>query len=79
MTSQFADHRQIFLSCHVSLVKFRYWFKFHVIIMTGSGVMTTFVYKGFSRKPEIGNTLVSFAQYLDTGASKGNQIWHECL
>ena len=47
--------------------------------MTGSGVMTIFVYKGFSRKPEIGNTLVSFAQYLDTGASKGNQIWQECL
>ena len=37
--------------------------------MTGSGVMTIFVYKGSSRKPEIGNTLLSFAQYVETGAS----------
>ena len=37
--------------------------------MTGSGFMAIFVYKGFNRKLEIGNTLVSFAQYLETGAS----------
>ena len=34
---------------HVSLVKFSYWLKFHVNIMTCSGVMTIFVYKGLTR------------------------------
>ena len=42
----------------VSLVRFSYWFKFHVNIITGSGVMTIFVYTGFTRNPEIGNTPV---------------------
>ena len=42
----------------VSLVKFSYCSKFHVNITTGSGVMTSLVYKGFTRRPEIGNTLV---------------------
>ena len=39
-----------FLHCRVSLVNFSYWFKFHVNIMTGSGVMI--------RNTEIGNTPV---------------------
>ena len=39
-------HRQTFLCCRVSLVTFSYWSKFHINIITGSGV------------PEIGNTLV---------------------
>ena len=42
--------------CHASLVKFIYWYKFHVNIMTGSGIMTIFVYKGLTRNPEIRNT-----------------------
>ena len=42
--------------CRVSLVKFSFWSKFHVNIMTGFGVMTIFVYKGLTRNPEIGNT-----------------------
>ena len=42
----------------VSLVNFSYWFKFYVNIMTGSGVRATFVYKGLTRNPEIGNTPV---------------------
>ena len=40
----------------VSLVKPSYWLKFHVSIITGSGVMTTFFYKGLIRNLEIGNT-----------------------
>ena len=38
----------------VFLVKFSYWSKFHVNIMTGSGVMTIFVYNRLTRNPEIG-------------------------
>ena len=45
-------------SCFVSLVKFSYWSKFHVNIITGSGIMTIFFYKGLIRNPEIGNTPV---------------------
>ena len=33
-----------------------YWSKFHVNIITGSGVMTIFFYKGLTRNPEIRNT-----------------------
>ena len=36
--------------CHCS--------KFHVNIITGSGIMTIFFYKGLTRNPDIGNTLV---------------------
>ena len=36
-----------------SLIKFSYWSKFHVSIITGSGVMTIFFYKGLTRNPEI--------------------------
>ena len=39
-------------------IKFSYWFKFHVNIITGSVVMTSFLYKGLTRNPEIGNTPV---------------------
>ena len=47
-----------FWRSRVSLIKFSYWSKFHVNIITGSGVITIFVYKGLTRNPEIGNTLV---------------------
>ena len=52
MMSQFFD------MTFVSLVKFSYWSKFHVNIITGSGIMTIFFYKGLTRNPEIGNTPV---------------------
>ena len=42
----------------VSLVTFSDWSKFHVNIVTGSGVITIFYYKGFTRNLEIGNTSV---------------------
>ena len=47
---------KFFWRCFVSLVKFSYWSKFHVNIITGSGVMTIFFYKGLTRNSEIGNT-----------------------
>ena len=49
---------KFFWRSFVSLVKFSYWSKFHINIITGSGVMTIFFYKGLGRNPEIGNTLV---------------------
>ena len=42
----------------ISLVKFSYWSKFHVNIITGSGIMTIFFYKALIRNPEIENTPV---------------------
>ena len=42
----------------VALVKYSYWSKFHVNIITGSGIITIFFYKGLTRNPEIGNTPV---------------------
>ena len=41
----------------ILFVKFSYWPKFYVNIITGSGVVTIFFYKELSRIPEIGNTL----------------------
>ena len=62
LMSQFADitsspffDTAVTLHC---LVKFSYWSKFHVNIMTGSGVMAIFVYKGLTRNPEIGKAPV---------------------
>ena len=49
----------IYFWCYgVSLVKFRCWSKFHVSIITGSGVEKIFVYKGLTRNQEIRKTLV---------------------
>ena len=58
MTSQFADNLQFFWRRCISLVKFSYWSKFHVYIITGSGVMRIFFYKRLTRNTEIGNTTV---------------------
>ena len=60
MTSRFSKMRSssIFWRCFVSLVKFSYWSKFHVNIITGSGVMTISFYMGLTKSPEIGNTPV---------------------
>ena len=44
-----------FWRCFVSLVKLSYWSKFHINIITGSGVMAIYSYKGLTRNPEIGN------------------------
>ena len=47
-----------FWCCFVSFVKFRYGSKFHVIVISGSRIMTIFFYKGLTRNPEIRNTPV---------------------
>ena len=57
-TSQHDGIIKFFWGGFVSLVKFSYWSKFHVNIITGSGVMTIYFYKGLTRNPEIGNTPV---------------------
>ena len=44
--------------CFVSLMKFSYWSKFHVNIITDSRVMIISFYKGLTRNLEIGNTPV---------------------
>ena len=49
---------KFFWRCFVSLVKFSYCSKFHVNIITGSGIMTIFFYKGLTRNLEIRNTPV---------------------
>ena len=49
----------VMVNYYFSPVKFSYWSKFHVSIITGSGVTTFFVYKGLTRNPNIGNTHVS--------------------
>ena len=43
---------KFFWRCFVSLVKFSYWSKFHINIVTCSGVMTIFFYKELTRNPE---------------------------
>ena len=60
MTFQFSDMTSlsIFSRCFVLLVKFSYWSKFHVVIITSPGVMSISFYKGLTRNPEIGNTPV---------------------
>ena len=57
ITSQFPDicHRQFFWLSYVFFVKFSYWSKFPVNIITGSGVMTIFFYKQLTRNSEIGS------------------------
>ena len=49
---------KIFLRGLISLVKFSYCSRFHVSIITGSGLMTIFFHKGLTRNPKIGNTPV---------------------
>ena len=53
-----ASLSNIFWRCFVSFVKFSYWSKFQVNIITGSGVITIFFYKGLTRNLGIGNALV---------------------
>ena len=49
---------KFFWRCFVSLVKFSYWSKFHVNIITGFGIITIFFYVGLTRNLDIANTPV---------------------
>ena len=68
---------KFFWGCFASLVKF------HVNIITGSGILTIFFYKGFTRNPEIGNTplwvfpnIWRLGQFINTrfGTSVSNKM-----
>ena len=70
MKSQFTDMTSssiFFEVVFVFLVKFSYWSKFHVNIMTGSGVMITFFYMGLTGNGKYPH--LCLAQYLEPGAS----------
>ena len=65
MTSQFSEMMSSFADavywlCFVFLVNLSYWPNFHVNIITGSGVVTIFFYKGLTRNLENGNTPFEF-------------------
>ena len=87
MISQFANmtSSSTFLDVILFLLSsLVYWSKFHVNIITGSGVMTIYFYKGLTRNPEIGNTLVwvlpniwKLGQVSDT--KLGTQVSNEML
>ena len=47
---------KFFGPCLVSLVGYSYWSKFHVNIITGSGIMKIFFYKGLNTNREVGDT-----------------------
>ena len=58
ITLKFSDMTSssiFFWHCFVSLVKFSYWFKFHVSIVTGSGVVIISSFKELTKILEIGN------------------------
>ena len=78
MTSQFSEMTPS--SDFFDVVLFLFSSSVHVNIITGSGVMIIFFL--WKIDPKSGNQkylILSFAQYLETAASKGYQIWHECL
>ena len=71
-----------------SFVKFSYWSKFRVNIITGSGVtiisFIDFFHQGLTRNPEIGNTLVwvllnmwRLGRFRETGF--GTDVFNEML
>ena len=63
IASQFSDIASssfFFWHCFVSLVKFSYWSKFHLNIITGSGVMAIYFYKRLTRNMENRNSLSEF-------------------
>ena len=66
-----------FWRCFVFLVKFSYWSKFHVNIITGSGVITISFYKGLTRNPEIENPVwVSNKMLLNAEKCLGYSFYH---
>ena len=76
-TSHFSDMTSstFFWRRLVSPVKFSYWSKFHVNIVTGSKVMTISFYEGLTRNPEIGKySCLCFAQHLETGRVKNTKF-----
>ena len=83
MTSRFSDMTptsNLFWRSFVCLVKFSYWSKFCVNIITGSGVMPIFSYKELTSNPEIGNILSDFCSVSEIWDSKfGKNISNKML
>ena len=81
MTSQFSDMTSSsnFLTLFCFSYQFSYCSKFHVNIITASGVMTISFYKGLTRNLKSEISPSEFAQYLEDGTSKEYQIWHDRL
>ena len=73
-------NQQFFWRCFVSLVKFSYWSKFHVNIITGCEVMTIYFYKGW---PEIWNLEILQSEFSpisgDWGKSEITHLARICL
>ena len=89
LMSKFSDMTSssiFFLTWRVSLAKCSYWYKFHVNIIAGSGVMTIFNYKGLTRNPEIGNSSIwvfpnswRLGQVRDTKFNTNTNVSNEML
>ena len=62
---------KFFWRCFVSLVKFSYWSKFHVNIITGSGIMAIFFYKGL---PEIWKSEIPPSKFCPISGDWG-ELW----
>ena len=76
--------RQIFWRCFDFLVKFSYWSKFYVNIISGSAVVTVFFYKGLTRNAEIANTPVGILPNIlrlerISGTTFGTDVSNEML
>ena len=61
----------LFWRCFVSLVKFSYWSKFHVNIITASVIMTIFFYKGW---PEIRKSEIPPSEFCPMSGDWG-ELW----
>ena len=62
---------KFFWRCFVSLVKFSYWFKIHVNIITGSGIMTIFFIRDW---PEIRKSEIPPSEFCPISGDWG-KLW----
>ena len=75
MKSRFSDMTNFFWRWFVYLVKFSYWSKFHVNIITGSRIMTIFFYKGW---PEIRKSEIPPSEFCPISGDRG-ELWIQNL
>ena len=66
---------KLFWRCFVSPVKFSYWSKFYVNIITGSGIMTISFYKGW---PEIWKLEIRPSEFCQLSEDWG-ELWIQNL
>ena len=71
---------KIFWYFFVSLVRFSYWSKFHVNVITGSGIMIISSYKELTRHPKIVNiTVWVFPNIWKLGWVRNTRFYSEIL